>query len=115
MRGDLIEAYKILTGLDRVDAGRMFLMVLQAKSPIKIWCSSLFIQDIARKEGKLTPCFVDRNLEVLMDRMVARRGISLAELVLTGLNNFSFDYSHFLQTEVVAIGTRICPSYAYLF
>ena len=27
MRGDLIETYKILTGLDRVDAGRMFSMV----------------------------------------------------------------------------------------
>ena len=27
MRGDLIETYKILTGLDRIDAGRMFPMV----------------------------------------------------------------------------------------
>ena len=27
MRGNLIETYKILIGLDRVDAGRMFLMV----------------------------------------------------------------------------------------
>ncbi len=27
MRGDLIETYKILTGLDRLDAGRMFPMV----------------------------------------------------------------------------------------
>ena len=27
MRGDLIETYKILTGRDKVDAGRMFLMV----------------------------------------------------------------------------------------
>ena len=27
MRRDLIKTYKILTGLDRVDEGRMFLMV----------------------------------------------------------------------------------------
>ena len=27
MRGDLIETYKILTVLDRIDAGRMFPMV----------------------------------------------------------------------------------------
>eukprot|EP00061_Rhincodon_typus_P006550 g27306.t1 len=36
------------------------------------------------------------------------------ELVLT-INNFFFNSSHFLQTKGVATGTRVGPSYAYLF
>ena len=32
MRGDLIETYKILTGLDRVDAGRIFPMVGESRT-----------------------------------------------------------------------------------
>eukprot|EP00061_Rhincodon_typus_P008149 g30510.t1 len=40
--------------------------------------------------------------------------ISLTKLILT-LNNFSFNASHFLQTEGVAMCTRIGPSYAWLF
>eukprot|EP00061_Rhincodon_typus_P019121 g9303.t1 len=40
--------------------------------------------------------------------------IRLAELVLT-INNFSFNSSNFLQTNGVAIGTRMGPSYACLF
>eukprot|EP00061_Rhincodon_typus_P009577 g33190.t1 len=40
--------------------------------------------------------------------------IHLTELVLT-LSNFSFNASHFVQTKGVAMGTRMGPSYAYLF
>eukprot|EP00061_Rhincodon_typus_P010679 g35156.t1 len=40
--------------------------------------------------------------------------IRLAELVLT-LNNVFFDFSHFLQTKGVAMGTHMGPSYACLF
>ena len=32
MRGDLIETYKILTGLDRIDSERMFPMVGESKT-----------------------------------------------------------------------------------
>eukprot|EP00061_Rhincodon_typus_P000106 g10497.t1 len=40
--------------------------------------------------------------------------IHLAEHVLT-LNNFSFNSSNFLQTNGMAMGTRMGPSYACLF
>ncbi|XP_059503918.1 uncharacterized protein LOC125456606 [Stegostoma tigrinum] len=40
--------------------------------------------------------------------------IHLAKLILT-LNNFSFDSSHFLQTNGVAMGICMGPSYACLF
>eukprot|EP00061_Rhincodon_typus_P002374 g17368.t1 len=40
--------------------------------------------------------------------------IHLTELVLT-LNNFSFNSSHFLQTEGVAMGTHMGPDYACFF
>eukprot|EP00061_Rhincodon_typus_P004884 g23661.t1 len=40
--------------------------------------------------------------------------IHLTELVLT-LNNFSFNFSHFLQMKGVAMGTHMGPSYACLF
>ena len=40
--------------------------------------------------------------------------LRLAELVLT-LNCFSFDDQYFKQTNVVAMGTRMGPSYANLF
>eukprot|EP00061_Rhincodon_typus_P003268 g19676.t1 len=39
--------------------------------------------------------------------------IRLTELSLT--LNFSFNSSHFLQTKGVAMGTRMGPSYAFLF
>ena len=32
MRGNLIETYKILTGLERIDAGRMFPMVWESRT-----------------------------------------------------------------------------------
>ena len=32
MKGDLIETYKILTGLDRVDSGRMFPVVGESRT-----------------------------------------------------------------------------------
>eukprot|EP00061_Rhincodon_typus_P014640 g41789.t1 len=40
--------------------------------------------------------------------------IRLADLILT-LNNCSFDFSHFLQTKGMAMGTRMGPSCACLF
>eukprot|EP00061_Rhincodon_typus_P004968 g23846.t1 len=40
--------------------------------------------------------------------------IRLTKRVLI-LNNFSFNCSYFLQTKGVAMGTRMCPSYACLF
>eukprot|EP00061_Rhincodon_typus_P003440 g20083.t1 len=40
--------------------------------------------------------------------------IHLTELILT-LNNFSFNFSHFLQTKGVAMGTQMGPSYACFF
>eukprot|EP00061_Rhincodon_typus_P013051 g39179.t1 len=40
--------------------------------------------------------------------------IRFTKLVLT-LNNFSFNSSHFLQTNGVAMGTHMSPSYTCLF